>query len=288
MIPGSKTGPSWMRRMRRCFVIAVAVVSMRPQASADPIVDLGAASDFSVLAAAGITVAGAVNSTYISGDIGTFPTTSITGLGNVVLNGTNHGGDAVTQIAQLALLSAYHVGSGLAATTTYSPIFDLGGLTLPPGVYEDPSSFGVTGTLTLDAHGNPDAFWVFQSGSTLITASSSQIVLTGGAQACNVFWLVGSSATLGTGSDFAGSVLADISITADTNAIVEGQLLALNGAVTLDGNSLTLSTDCVGMTVPDDGGTLWLLVIGMVALMAFVRRSEILACRGQIDQPPLD
>jgi len=169
------------------------------------------------------------------------------------------------------LLSAYNVAAGLSATTSFGPITDLGGLTLAPGVYADPSSFGITGTLVLNAAGNPNAIWVFQAGSTLITAGSSNIVLENGAQACNIFWVVGSSATIGPGSDFVGAILADASITADIGAEINGQLLALNGAVTLDGyDTITLPAgagDCVDMSVPDAGGTLGLLGIGLAALL---------------------
>src|SRR6185369_13168139 len=127
-------------------------------------IPLLSATSFAVLAGAGITVAGAVNSTTITGDIGTFPTPSITGLGNVVLNGVNHAGDAVTQTAKNDLVTAYNDAAGRPPTTTYNPIFDLGGQTLPPGVYRDPTSFGITGTLTLDAGGDQNAVWIFQAG----------------------------------------------------------------------------------------------------------------------------
>lgn len=237
-------------------------------------VHLGSSASFAVLGGAGITVAGAVNSTTITGDIGTFPTTSITGLGNVVLNGVNQAGDAVTQNAKNDLVTAYNTAAGNLATTTYSPIFDLGGLTLPSGVYYDPTSFGVTGTLTLDAGGDPNAVWIFQAGSSLTTASGSLINLIGGAQACHVFWQVGSSATLGTYSDFTGNILALTDITMTTGATVNGRLLALNGAVTLDNNTITKSA-CNNNTVssvPDTGSTLLLLGPGLAALFTFRRR----------------
>lgn len=204
-------------------------------AGAATLVDYGAASGFAVLAGAGITNTG---STTITGDVGTFPTTSITGFGSVTLNGTNHAGDAFTQAAKDDLVIAYNDAAGQLPTTTYAPAFDLGGLTLTPGVYNDPSSFGITGTLTLDAMGDPDAVWIFQAGSTLITAANSAIVLIGGAQAGNIVWQVGSSATLGTGTDFAGSILASDSITLTTGAMTDGRVLALDGAVTLDSNTI--------------------------------------------------
>ncbi len=193
---------------------------------------LGTAAPFGVLAGAGITVAGAVNSTTITGDIGTFPITTITGLNNVVLIGVNHGGDAVTQNAKGALLTAYNSAAARIPNVVFSPATNLGGLTLVPGVYRDPTSFGIGGTLTLNAGGNPNAVWIFQSGTALTTASFSRVVLVGGAQACHVFWQVGSSATLGSSSLFRGTILALASITLTTGATVEGRLLALNGTVT--------------------------------------------------------
>src|ERR1039457_4898948 len=182
----------------------VALVGFLTQSKAALI--LGSADSFAVLAGSGITVAGAVNSTTITGDIGTFPTPSITGLGNVVLTGVNHADDAVTQNAKNDLLVAYNDAAGRSATTSYGPIFDLGGLTLTPGVYKDPSSFAITGTLTLDAGGDTNAVWIFQAGSTLITATSSVVHLINGAQPCNVFWQVGTSATIGTSSTFVGNI----------------------------------------------------------------------------------
>ena len=228
----------------KCLILSaiVALAGFLPQSKASLVspVSLGSAHSFAVLAGAGISVAGPVSSTTINGNIGTLPTTSITGLGNVVLNGVNHAGDADTQNGKDDLLTAYLNAAGRATTTIYSPIFDLGGSTLASGVYNDSSSFGLTGTLTLDAKGDPNAVWIFQAGSTLTTASRSTVALINGAQACNVFWQVGSSATIGTYSDFVGNILALTSITANTGATVDGRLLALNGAVTLDDNLISV------------------------------------------------
>jgi hypothetical protein len=217
---------------------------------------LGVASTFAVLAGSGITFAGAVNSSTIKGDIGTYSTTTITGLEKVVLNGTNHAGDGVTQTAKTDLTTAYlNAESQAPATTTYPAIHDLGGETLSPGIYKDPSSFGITGTLTLDGGGNSNAVFVFQAGSTLITAGSSIVSLTNGTQARNVFWQVGSSATLGTSSTFKGNILALESITLTTSANVEGRMLARNGAVTLDTNTITVPTTLtLNKTVTNDNG----------------------------------
>lgn len=258
-----------VKRIPMGFALAVAMF-LQHDATATPVttVDLGSDSGFAVLAGSGITVAGAVNTTTITGDIGTFPTTSITGLGNVVLNGVNQGGDDVTQNAKNDLVTAFGDAAGRSATMTYSPIFDLGGQTLTSGVYKDPSSFGLTGTLTLDAKGDKNAVFIFQTGSTLTTASNSKINLINGAQACQVFWEIGSSATLGTGSSFIGTILALASITLTTGATVDGGLLAQGGAVTLDSNVITTADCGTAASVPDKGGTLLLLGIGLMSLVA--------------------
>jgi uncharacterized repeat protein (TIGR01451 family) len=135
------------------------------------------------------------------------------------------------------LTAAYNDAAGRTPATSVSG--DLGGRTLTPGAYNSASSLGLTGTLTLDAQGDPNGVFIFQMGSTLITASASQVVLTGGAQAANVFWQVGSSATLGTNSTLSGNILALTSITATTGATIHGRALAINGAVTLDSNTIT-------------------------------------------------
>jgi hypothetical protein len=236
---------------------------LQPGASAAVLaVNLGAATDFAVLAGAGITVAGAVNSTTIAGNIGSFATTSITGLENTTLFGVNHAGDAVTQQGKLDLGIAYTDAAGRSPNVTFSPIYDLGGMILGAGVYNNPSSLWITGTLTLDAGGDPDAVWIFQAGSTLITGSGSNVVLVGGARASNIFWQVGSSATLGTGSRFEGSILASESISLNTGAVLTGRALAQIGAVTMDYNTIT---------VPEVGSTL-LFGLGLVILLTPRRR----------------
>jgi hypothetical protein len=116
----------------------------------------------------------------------------------------------------------------------------LGGLTLAPGLYKSTSTLGITNTLTLDGGGNANAIWIFQIASTLTTAGSSTIVLAGGAQPHDIFWQVGSSATLGTNSTFNGSILALTDITLKTGATLNGRALARNGAVALDTNIVTV------------------------------------------------
>jgi len=200
-------------------------------------VDLGTATSFAVLAGTTITNTG---STTITGDVGLYPGTSITGFPPGTIFGTTHATDAVAQQAETDLVTAYNDAVGRTPATTV-PGGLLGGLTLVPGVYTSASSLDLTGTLTLDAQGDTNAVFIFQMGSTLTTASNSSVVLINGAQACNVFWQVGSSATLGTGSTFPGTIMALISITATTGVVVNGRLLAITGAVTLDTNTITVS-----------------------------------------------
>src|ERR1035437_3233912 len=145
-------------------------------------VPLGTADSFVVLAGSGITNTG---QTTLNGDLGTFPTTSISGTGTLTVTGANHAGDAVTQGAKTDLVTAYNTTAGEGPT---SPIVaDLGGQSLVPGVYNSASSIGLTGALTLNAGGDPNAVFVFQAGSALTTASGSTVNLVNGARACNVF-----------------------------------------------------------------------------------------------------
>lgn len=154
--------------------------------------------------------------------------------------GTNHNSDATTQVAKTDLTTAYNDAAGRTPTApALGDAEDLGGKTFYPGVYNSASSLQITaGDLTLDAQGDPNAVFIFQIGSALITASNSEVILAGRAQSSNIFWQVGSSATLGTNSTFNGTILAYTSITAKTGAMA-GRLLAMNGAVTLDNNTLT-------------------------------------------------
>jgi len=201
---------------------------------ADQHVLLGTADSYAVLAGQGVTNTGP---TEVNGDLGTCPNGAVTGAPDV--SGEIHTADAHCLQAQADLKIAYDDAAGRAPTTTYTEPTDLGGDTLFAGVYKSPSSFGITGTLTLDARGDPDSVFIFQAVSTLITAVDSTVSLVNGAQACNVFWQVGSSATLEVGSTFVGTILALTSIQAKTDAEVQGRLLARNASVTLDSNVIT-------------------------------------------------
>ena len=190
--------------------------------------------NFDVLAGSTVTNTG---STTVSGDVGVSPGTAITGFPPGLASGAIHSADSAAAQAQTALTAGYVDAAGRAGGTPVAG--DLVGQTLTAGVYTSTSSLAESGTLTLDAQGNPNAVFIFQIASTLTTGSGSHIVLANGAKACNVFWQVGSSATLGTNSVFKGNILALASITITTGVNMEGRALARNGAVTLDTDVIT-------------------------------------------------
>ena len=191
----------------------------------------GEADDFVLLAYSTVTNEG--NST-IRGDIGVSPLASVVGFPPGIVNGTIHAADAAAAQAQIDLTAAY---TDAAARTPYITETTLGGLNLPPGIYHSDGALSLTGVLTVT--GDANAVWIFQAGSTLDTAAGSQIVLSGGAKADNVYWAVGSSATLGANSFFEGNIMAYASITLYSGAQVEGRVLAKTAAVTLDTNIIT-------------------------------------------------
>lgn len=205
---------------------------------------LGTAQDFAVLGAATVTNTG---STTLWGDLGLWAGTSITGLGSVTITGAVHQTDAVAQQAQVDALTAYNVVAAQPVSNTLTGV-DLGTVgVLTPGVYFFASSAQLTGALTLDALGDPNAQFLFLIGSTLTTASSSSVNVVNGGAGTGVFWQVGRSATLGTGTTFAGNILASESITLNTTAkILCGRALALTGAVTMDTNTISNSCEAAG------------------------------------------
>ncbi|MEV8530019.1 ice-binding family protein [Streptomyces sp. NPDC052000] len=250
--PLRRTLSVWTAAVLAVVISAVVVAVSPTQASAlATFVDLGRADSFAVLAGSATTNTGP---SVITGDVGVSPGTSISGYGPpAVVNGTQHSADTVAQDAQTDLITAYNDAAGQPSDGALPP--DAGGLTLVPGVYTASSTLGLTGTLTLDAQGNPNAVWVFQIGSGLTTASSSRVSLINGASPCNVFWKIGSSATLGTSTAFVGNILAMTSITATTSATIEGRALARNGAVTLDTNTITRPQCAAGTTGATTAGT---------------------------------
>jgi hypothetical protein len=225
---------------------ALLMVGNAASATIVPTVPLGTAANYAVLGASTVTNTG---NSVLNGSLGLSPGTSITGFppGIVVPPGTTDAANAAAQQAQLDLTAAYVNAAGrpLNATTTA----ELGNLTLVGGVYAGPSKspLTLTGPLTLDGAGDPNSVFIFQTDSTLITASGSTVTLINGAQECNVFWQVGSSATLGTNSVFAGNILALTSITVTTGVTVRGRALARNGAVTLDTDTFIQPSCALGI-----------------------------------------
>ncbi|HEY4917816.1 MAG TPA: ice-binding family protein [Solirubrobacteraceae bacterium] len=210
-------------------------------------VGLGTAASFSVLGGSTVTNTGP---TTMFGSLGLSPGSSVTGAPHVL--GETHVDDAVAIGAKNALTAAYN--NAASRPSNGSAGTDLSGQVFLPGVRTASSSLLLSsGTVTLDAEGNPNAVFIFQIGSTLITGSNTRVLLTGGAQACNVFWQVGSSATLGTGTSFVGTIMASATITANTAATIHGRLLASTGAVNLDTNTITTS-NCASSTTGEGGG----------------------------------
>jgi hypothetical protein len=216
------------------LAVAVTVVGDDATATQAP-VPLGSAATFGALAATTVTT---IPTTTVNGDLGVSPGNTVTG--SPIVNGTLHLGDPAADQAQLDLASAYNDAAGRTVGAV-SVAGNLGGQTLAPGLYTSTSSLEISsGDLTLDASGDPNAVWIFQIASTLVTTTSRQVILSGGAQAANVFWQVGSSATIGGSSVFKGTILAAASVTLDTSATLEGRALARVGAVALDANTITV------------------------------------------------
>ncbi|MEI7899600.1 MAG: ice-binding family protein [bacterium] len=224
-------------------------------------VNLGTAANFGVLGGSTVTSTGA---TVITGDLGVSPGSAITGFPPGIVNGTTHAGDAVAAQAQYDAVIAYNTLLAFSGATDLTGQ-DLGGLTLTPGAYNFSTSAQLTGILILDGQGLINPGFVIQVGTTFTTASDSSIVLKNGANYDNVFFQVGSSATLGTRTEFWGNIIAFTSDTLNTGATVNGRVFALNGAVTLDGNTIT--------AVPEPASAA-LLVSGLTLLLAARRRAK--------------
>jgi hypothetical protein len=206
-------------------------------------------SSFAVLG--GSTVTNTNTPTIVTGNLGVSPGSAVTGFPPGIVTGTVHAADAVAAQAQTDLTTLYNRLAGASCNTDLTGQ-NLGGLTLTPGVYCFASSAQLTGTLTLDGQGNSNAIFIFQIGSTLTTASASSVLLINSASSCGVFWQAGSSATLGTGTALAGSIVGLTSITLNTGASVTGRALARNGAVTLDDNHVTVCSG--GPSLPGGPG----------------------------------
>jgi len=242
-------------------------------------VNLGTADSFAVLAGSTGTNTGATiinsGSTVINGNLGVWPGTAITGFPpGVLIGGTIHDSDAVAEQAQTDLTAAYVFAAGESCGTDLSGQ-DLGGMILTPGVYCFTSagpSAQLTGTLTLNALGDPNGVFLFQIASTLTTASGSSVVFTNGGQGDSLFWQIGSSATIGTTTSFAGNILALTSITLDHGANIGcGRALARNGAVTMDTNDISVDTEgCETTTVsnsPEPSTGPLMLLTGVIAAL---------------------
>lgn len=247
MSTDTTSGVARTRAANLAITLLFAVMIIAP-ASAQ---SLGTAQSFGVLGGSAVTNTG---TTVVGGDVGVFPGTSITGFPPGTATGTIRSADAVAQQAQTDLTTAYN-DAALATCSDNRTGEDLGGDTLTPGVYCFDSSAFLTGTLTLDFQGNPDALFIFQTGSTLTTASGASVsIINAGNQTCppNVFWQIGSSATLGTGTTFVGNILALSSITMNTGTTLRGRALARNGAVTLASSTISIcgpAVVCASITV---------------------------------------
>ncbi len=229
-----------MKRIGILGLAAVLAVTLAGTALAASSVNLGVAKSFAVLAGTRITNTGA---TTITGDVGLHPGKAAPGFRTVTLHGAIHLGDAVALKAKNALVAAYNDAAGATPVTNVPT--ELGGTTLKPGVYAS-DTLGLTGTLTLDG----DGVYIFQAGSTLITAPSSKVALVNGASACKVYWQVGSSATLDTATSFKGTIMALTSIALNNGATLQGRALARNGAVTMDHNTINSSSCAAPSSTP--------------------------------------
>ena len=246
-------GMQGTKRILMGLVLAVAVMFLRHDAGAvETSVALGSAGNFAVLAGSTVTSTGG---TTVAGDLGVWAGTAVTGFAGIppggpgTVNGAIHAGDPVAQTAQGDLTTAYNDAAGRTLAPVDVANADLGGRTLAPGLYKSSGTLAITGNLTLDAQGDPNAVFIFQIASSLNTAAGSQVILSGGANAANIYWQVGSSATVGTTTVFKGNILADQSISLATGATLDGRALARIGAVTLDASTITISNTVIAPVI---------------------------------------
>ena len=223
-------------------VVAASIYCPIAMAQQQNTVFLGSAGSYAVLAGTTVTNTGP---TVINGNLGLWPGTAVTGFGPGVVNGTEDAGDVAAQHAQASLNIAYNDAAARTSVNIIGLAGDISGQTLTPGLYKSTSTLSLSGTVTLDGAG----VYIFQIASGLTVGTGGTVVLTGGATADNVFWQVGSSATLGTTADFKGTILALTSISLATDAKLDGEALAQHGAVTLDTNNVTIPLGAV-LVVP--------------------------------------
>ena len=268
-----KDGP--VNKITLLLVLSIFPVCLRAQISLGPTVDT-----FGVLAGSTVTNSGP---TTVVGNLGVSPGTAITGFTGIapggpgLVSGTINSANAFAAQAQTELTAAYNAAAGAASTATVAG--DLGGLTFFPGVYTSSSTLGITGTVTLNALGNPNAQFIFQIGSALTTATSSNVSLINGAQPSNVFWQMGSSATLGSTSNFSGNLLALSTISLGTSTVLQGRALARNGAVTLLSNSITAPAGLSGPPPPlvtPAPSSLLLVITALAGIVIFQTRKRLL------------
>jgi hypothetical protein len=246
------SSPTHFKRGLAGIILAAALALAAPLSAQAAPVDLATVGPFVVLGGQGVTNTGP---SVLNGDLGVSPGTSLPGFGlPAVINGATHNNDAVAAKAQLDLTNAYNV----AAENPVLPAndltgIDLGGLKLAPGAYRYTSSAQLTGALTLDAEGDPNAQFVFEITEALTTASASSVNLINGASPCNVYWQVGSSATLGSTTAFQGNLMALTSISLNNGVTVLGRVLARNGEISLINDVLTKPL-CAGETTGGSGG----------------------------------